>query len=164
FTPGNPNGRPLTLPVAPADLGQLPLAEREQLAGYTAAALAGMMNYRSRGAEPRLAILGKAIEVLASLPGRPLTVQALAQLGEERDEALLLAVDGLDDRHYKKLAEDLLTLGLQRQRLLDGAAGESLDVDALLGRGPHARLGKTRLSVLNTQFLGDAAAVEFWLA
>ena len=29
-------------------------------------------------------------------------------------------------------------------------------MDALLGRGPHAVPGKTRLTVINTQFLGDA--------
>jgi hypothetical protein len=164
FTPGNPTGRPLTLPVVPADLGQLPVAEREQIAGYAAAALAGMMGYKLRGTDPKLAILGKAIEVLAARPGRAVTVRDLKQLVEDRDEALLLAVDGFDDRHYKKLAEDLLTLCLQRQRLLEGAAGELLDVGALLGHGPYARPGRTRLSVINTQFLGDTAVTDFWVA
>src|SRR5947199_5848167 len=98
------------------------------------------------------------------MPGRALTVRGLKQLVDERDEALLLAVDGYDDRHYKKLAEDLLTLLLQRQRLLDGVAGETLDLDALLGRGNHGEAGRTRLSIINTQFLGDSAAVDFWVA
>src|SRR5207244_2256736 len=44
------------------------------------------------------------------------------------------------------------------------AASEALDVDALFGRGDRGRPGKTRLSVINTQFLGDQAAVDFWLA
>jgi hypothetical protein len=164
YTPGNPNGRPLTLPVVPADLGQLPLAEREQIAGYAAAALAGMMGYRLRGTDPKLAILAKAIEVLADTPGRAVTVHGLKQLVADRDEALQLAVDGFDDRHYRKLAEDLLTLYLQRKRLLEGAAGEQLDMDALLGHGQHSRAGRTRLSVINTQFLGDPAVVDFWVA
>jgi hypothetical protein len=164
FTPGNPNGRPLTLPIVPPDLGQLPEADREQIASYAAAGLAGMMGYKLRGPDPKLAILGKAIEVLAAMPGRSVTVRDLKQLVEDRDEALLLAVDGFDDRHYKRLAEDLLTLCLQRQRLLEGGAGEPLDVEALLGRGRHARPGRTRLSVINTQFLGDAAVTDFWVA
>ncbi len=122
-----------------------------------------MMGYKVKGPDPKLAILSKAIEVLASHPGREVSVDGLRRLVEERDEALLLAVDGFDDRHYKKLGEDLHSLALHRRPLLAGAA-EPLDVDTLLGRGPDARPGKTRLSIVSTQFLGDAAAVEFWVA
>jgi len=164
FTPGNTNGRPLTLPVAPADLAQLPATERDQIAGYAAASLAGMMGYKLRAPDPKLAILGKAIEVLAATPGRAVNVRDLKELVENRDEALLLAVDGFEDRHYRRLAEDLLTLILQRRRLLDDPGSEVLDMDALLGQGGLAGSGKTRLSIINTQFLGDQAAVDFWLA
>ena len=41
---------------------------------------------------------------------------------------------------------------------------EQLDVDALLGTGPHARPGRVRLSVISTRFLGDAAKVDFWVS
>ena len=163
FTPGAAAGRPLALPVVPAGLGQLPEAEREQLAGFAAAALAGMMGYRLKGPDPKLAILSKAVEVLALQPGREVTVDGLRRLVEDRDEALVLAVDGFDPKHYKKLGEDLHTLALHRRPLLTAAA-EPLDVDALLGRGSDARPGKTRLSIVSTQFLGDPAAVEFWVA
>jgi Bacterial protein of unknown function (DUF853) len=145
-------------------VGQLPTAEREQIAGFAAAALASMMGYKLRGPDPKLAILGKAVEVLAATPGRAVTARELRQLVEDRDDALLLAVDGFDDRHYQRLADDLLTLLLQRKRLLDGADGEPLDLDALLGRGEHARPGRTRLSIISTQFLGDSAATDFWIA
>src|SRR5262249_3611968 len=91
------------------------------------------------------------------------TVDSLRRLVEDRDEALLLAVDGFDGRHYKKLGEDLHSLALQRRPLL-AATAPPLDLDALLGRGPDARPGKTRLSIVSTQFLGDAAAIEFWVA
>jgi hypothetical protein len=162
FTPGAPNGRPLAIPVAPADLGQLPAAEREQLAGYTAAALWGMMGFRVKGQDPKLAILAKAIDVLARAPGQVVNLANLRRLIAERDDALLVEVDGFEDKHFRKLAEELQTLSLMRQRLFEG--GEALDMDALLGRGPHARPGKTRLSVISTQFLGDAAAADFWVA
>jgi hypothetical protein len=163
FTPGSAAGRPLALPIAPAGLEQLPEAEREQLAGFAASALAAMMGYKPRGPDPKLAILSKAIEVLAVQPGRDVTIDGLRRLVEERDEALLLAVDGFDARHYKKLGEDLHSLGLQRRQLLASAA-EPLDIDNLLGRGLDARPGKIRLSIISTQFLGDPAAVEFWVA
>ncbi len=52
---------------------------------------------------------------------------------------------------------------LQRQTLLEGH-GESLDFDALLGLGVHAGTGKTRLTIINTQFLGGSGGVDFWLA
>jgi hypothetical protein len=163
FTPGSAQGRPLALPIAPPDLGQLPEAEREQLCKYAATALAGMMGYRLKGIDPKIAILGKAIEVLAGLPGRQVTVRGLQKLIEDQDESLVLAVGGFDGRHYKKLAEDLLALSLQRQQLLEGQ-GETLDLDRLLCRGAHAIPGKVRLAVINTQFLGGPDAVEFWIA
>jgi hypothetical protein len=163
YTPGAAGGRPLALPVVPAGLGQLAEADREQLAGFAAAALAGMMGYKLKGPDPKLAILSKAIEVLAVQPGGEVTVEALRRLVEERDESLVLAVDGFDARHYRKLGEDLHSLALQRRQLL-AATAEPLDIDALLGRGPDARPGKARLSVVSTQFLGDPAAVEFWVA
>jgi hypothetical protein len=163
FTPGAAGGRPLALPVVPAGLAQLPEAEREQLAGFAAAALAGMMGYKLKGPDPKLAILSKAVEVLAAQPGRDVTVDGLRRLVEDRDEVLLLAVDGFDARHYKRLGEDLHSLALHRRPLL-AAAAEPLDIDALLGRGKDGRPGKVRLSIVSTQFLGDAAATEFWVA
>lgn len=160
YTPGSSEGRPLAIPVAPADLHSLPAADREQFAGYAASALLGMMGPRPRGADPKRAILQKAIEVLGRLPNRPMTVTGLQQLVHDRDDALIDEVGGLDDKHFKKLDEGLLTLALQHRRLFE--LGEPLDVDALLGRGVHAVPGRTRLTVVNTQFLGDA--VDFWLA
>jgi hypothetical protein len=163
FTPGSAAGRPLALPVVPSGLAQLPEAEREQLARFAAAALAGMMGYKAKGPDPKLAILSKAIEVIAAQPGAEVTVDGLRRLVEDQDETLLEAVDGFDDRHYKRLGEDLLCLAHQRRPLL-AAAAQPLDIDTLLGRGPNPRPGKTRLSIVSTQFLGDPAAVEFWVA
>jgi hypothetical protein len=163
FTPGSAAGRSLALPIAPAGLEQLPEAEREQLAGFAASALAAMMGYKLKGPDPKLAILSKAIEVLAVQPGRAVTIDGLRRLVEERDEALLLAVDGFDGRHYKKLGEDLHSLALQRRPLLSSTA-EPLDVDTLLGRGSYGHPAKTRLSIISTQFLGDQAAADFWVA
>jgi energy-coupling factor transporter ATP-binding protein EcfA2 len=164
FTPGNDNGRPMTLPIVPADFAQLPAAERQQVAGYAAAALGGMMGYKPHSTDPRPAILKKAIEVIAAQPGGSVAVRGLQRMIEDQDDSLVLAVGGFEAKHYRKLSENLLTLLLQRQTLLEGH-GELLDFDALLGRGTHARTGKTRLAIINTQFLGGSgAAVDFWLA
>jgi hypothetical protein len=164
YTPGHPDGRPLTLPVVPEGIDRLPSAEREQLAGYTAAALGGMLTYTARSHRARLAILQKAIEVLSAIPGAPVTVASLYELVESRDDALLTAVLGdFDDRQYRQLAQDLLALRLSKRRLLEGE-GERLDVDALLGKGGADVAGQTRLSVISTRFLGEMPEVEFWVA
>jgi hypothetical protein len=164
FTPGEPTGRPLIIPVVPEGIDQLPTLEREQLAGYAAAALGSMIGYKPRGPDQsRLAILRKAIEVLGEVPGAPVTLPKLRQLVQERDDALVSAVGGFDERLYKKLAEELLTLWLQHKNLLAGE-GEPLDLDTLLGRAGHAAENKTRLSIISTRFLGDAATLDFWVA
>jgi hypothetical protein len=166
YTPGQPDGRPLLIPIVPDQFGQFPEFEREQTAGVAAAGLAGMMGYNLRGAgtdRQRLSILRKAIELLGSLPGRAVTLASLRQLIEARDETLLNAVGGFEDRQYRRLADDLLTLSHNHRQLLEGE-GEKLDIDALLGRGPHARPGRTRLSVISTRFLGDQATVDFWVS
>ncbi len=55
-----------------------------------------------------------------------------------------------------------MTLGLRHRRLLE--APEILNVDTLLGRGSFGVPGKTRLSIINTQSLGDDATTDFWVS
>jgi energy-coupling factor transporter ATP-binding protein EcfA2 len=163
YTPGQPAGRPLALPVVPPGMETLQTAEREQLAGYAAGALGAMMAYKPKGPDQtKLAILGKAIEVLA-VAGESVNVPRLRRLVDDRDPALLTAVDGFEDRVYRKLGEDLLTLWLRHRALFDEGT-EVLDVDILLGRSAGADPGRTRLSVISTRFLADAAAADFWVA
>lgn len=160
YTPGHPEGRPLTLPLVPEGADCLPSAEREQLAAYAAAALGGMLGYKAQS--HRLAILRKAIEVQSSFPAGPVTVAGLHQMVESRDDTLLTAVGGFDDRTYKQLAHDLLALKINKRRLLEGP-GERLDIDTLLGRSGQTD-GRTCLSVISTRFLGDLPEIEFWVA
>lgn len=160
YTPGTDSGRPLTIPVVPDDLAQMSSADREQTAQFAAASLGLMMGYKSKAPDPKRVILQKAIEVLARTPGRPVTVKALRELVGEMDDALTLELSGYDDKHFKKLSQDLLTLAHQHRRLLEG--GELLNVDDLLGR--RLPPGKTRLAVVNTQFLGDPGTVDFWVS
>lgn len=162
FTPGSEAGRPLAIPVVPADLAQVPAADREQTAGYAANALGVMMGVKGRGADAKLVVLQRAIEVLAQAPDREVTVRALHELVRDQDDALVSVLDGMDGKHFKALAQDLLVLAHKRGRLF--SAGETLDVDALLGRGAAAVPGKTRLTVINTQALGDPWTTDFWVS
>ena len=164
FTPGEPAGRPLALPVVLPGLDQLPEADRERFAQYAAAALGSMIGFKSSDADKgQRAILAKAIETLAALPGAAITVPVLRDVIEQQDDALLNAIGGgYPDRYYATLAQRPLTLELNNKQLL--TADERLDVDALLGTGPHARPGRVRLSVVSTRFLGDSAKVDFWVS
>lgn len=162
FTPGSTSGRPLAIPVVPPDLGTLPTAERATMTEQAAANLGRMMGYNSRSLDPKVVILQTAIELLSRTGPGPITVSSLQQLVRDRDDALIGSFEGYEDKHFKKLAENLLTLSYQHRRLLE--EGEPLNVDALLGRSPDRVPGRTRLSIINTQFLGDEGAVDFWLA
>ncbi len=164
FTPGEPGGRPLALPVVPPGFEELSQADRERFAQYAAAGLGSMIGFKTSDADKgQRAILAKAIETLASVPGADITVPRLRDLIEQQDDALLNAIGGgYPDRFYLTLGQRLLTLELNNRQLLTGT--ESLDVDALLGTGPHARPGRVRLSVVSTRFLGDAAKVDFWVS
>ncbi|MDY3553546.1 DUF87 domain-containing protein [Gemmata sp. JC717] len=162
YTPGTNEGRPLAISIAPPGLATAPASEREQHAQYAAAGLAQMMGYRSRGIDPKLVILQKAIEVLAAA-GSAVTVDTLQKLVSDQDDALLMEFDGqYEERHFRTLRQDLYSLGARHRRLFE--APEALDIDALLGRGAFAAPGRTRLTVLNTGALGDAATVDFWVS
>ena len=159
YTPGTDKGRPLRIPVVPDTTG-LTSAEVEQIAQSAAAGLTQMMGYNQKSPDAKSVILQKAIEVLARSVS--VTVKGLQQLVSEMDESLTSETDGYEERHFKKLGQDLLTLAHMHRRLLED--GEPLSVDTLLGRGPEAVPSRTRLSIINTQFLGDEATIDFWIA
>ncbi|WP_406693976.1 helicase HerA-like domain-containing protein [Singulisphaera sp. Ch08] len=165
YTPGNPNGRPLSIAIAPAGLGQSGSFERSQISRYAASALAGMMNYGTRGTDPaRQAILANAIELLAQLePGGSVSLPGLIEYIAEKDAGLVNAVGRLDTRLFERLVQDLETLRLSRGDFL-AARGEPIEAEALFGLGRHGVAGKTRLSVISTKFLGATQDVQFWVS
>jgi DNA helicase HerA-like ATPase len=162
YTPGHPEGRPLKLPIVPAGTASLPTIEREQIAGYAAGALGGMLNYNPRTHSPRFALLRKAIEALAAMPDVDVGVGHVQRLIEERDAALLTSVGAFNDREFTKVSQDLLALQINSKHLLVG--GEALDIDEFFAKDREGRAGRTPLSIISTRFLPDAAAAEFWVA
>lgn len=161
YTPGIDSGRPLRIPVVP-DLAGLSSADRELLAQNAAASLSQMLGYNQKVADPKLVILQKGIELLGRTGNAPVTVKALQKLITDMDESLANELEGFDAKHFNKLGQDLLVLSISQRRLLEG--GEEINVDALLGRDSSVTTGRTRLSIINTQFLGDDKTVDFWLA
>jgi hypothetical protein len=163
FSPGDPRGRPLAISVVPDGVGQLEDWERAQVADHAASALAGMMGYRDKGADAsRRAVLMQAIALLCEPRARvPATLQSLLDVINDADPALMTRLGTLDGKHCKKLAEDLQTLMLNKAAIL-ADADERLSADLFFGR--QSKPGRTRLSVVSTKFLGDLAAVRFWVA
>ena len=165
FTPGSPEGRPLSIAAVPPGLGSLKSAERERTAQFAASALGGMMGYKASGTEQaRTVILAKAMDLLGqSRPDGVVTLPELVGFIDDSDPALVNAIGRLDTRLFAKLVQDLETIRHSRGDLLT-AEGEPMDAEALLGLGAHARPGKTRLSIISTRFLGPAQDVQFWVA
>ncbi|MEM9492835.1 MAG: DUF87 domain-containing protein, partial [Myxococcota bacterium] len=124
YTPGDPSGRPLTLPVVPSNMADMASHERHRVARYAAAALAAMMLYKENaGDRARLGILAKAIELLAQLAEAGeatvnVSLDSLIDLIGSEDPALINAIGRLDTKHFGKLVEHLATLRLNSGELL----------------------------------------------
>jgi energy-coupling factor transporter ATP-binding protein EcfA2 len=165
YTPGSPDGRPLSIAAVPPGLDLLKSAEREKTAQFAASALGGMMNYKStRDDQARTVILAKAMDLLSQVrPGGVVTLAELVEFIHSSDPTLVNAIGMLDTKLFARLVQDLETIRHSRGELLS-AEGEPMDAEALLGLGVHARPGKTRLSIISTKFLGPAQDVQFWVA
>jgi hypothetical protein len=163
FTPGEPRGRALDLPVVPAGTGDLPAHERGIAASYAASALGAMMGYgNTKGDQTRLGILGKAIELVAQT-GSDLGLSEIVSLLDSEDPDLVASIGKLDPKHFRALVENLETLRLRYDHVLR-SSGEKVSPELLFGLGAERKSGRTRLSVISTKFLGDNAAIDYWVA
>jgi hypothetical protein len=165
FTPGEPRGRSLGLPIVPSGLAELPAHERGIAAQAAASALGAMMGYgKSQSDRARLGILGKAIELVGQVPGLAMPgIPQLVSLLDDADPDLVNAVGKLDPKHFRSLVENLETLRLRHEALLRHER-ESLSPELFFGSANRRGPGKTRLSIISTKFIGDNAAVDFWVA
>jgi energy-coupling factor transporter ATP-binding protein EcfA2 len=163
YTPGSGNGRPLGVPLIPDGIRDLAPADRDDEATLAAQAIGGMLAYRHAGRDKSCrAVLIQAVRLLASISNSVGLDDLIGFIGDE-DPALVAAVGRLDTKLFAKLVQDLETFKLSSPRLFVSGA-EKLDLEALLGLGPHAVRGRTRLSIVSTKFLGDPASASFWIA
>ena len=160
YTPGQPNGRPINLPVAPDGLGEMDTADIRMTAAQAARSLGQMLGYKESGRNAsRIAVMVEAIELMAGQRYERITLDDLIQYIDDRDDALIAAIGKLDVKLFDGLLEDLQTLKITR-KLLFPADAEPLRADDLFGTSTR----KTRLSVISLKFLGDAANIQFWVA
>jgi GTPase SAR1 family protein len=165
FTPGSSKGRQLAISVIPSELTGLNEEEREQAARHAADALGGMLDYKHTGRDKALrVILAQAIHLLATY-GDPqkLDLSSLIEFIDSASPSLVHAVGKLDLKLFNTLVQNLETLRLSAKEVLS-ADGEKLDAELLFGLGPHARPGRTRLSIISTKSLGNNAKILFWVS
>ena len=165
FTPGAAGGRPLGISLLPRGAGALPGPEREAAARSAASTLGAMLSYRTNATAPRLAVLSKAIEILAELkPDAEMTLARLTDFVASEDNSLINAIGHLEPKHFKKLLDDLASFQFLKGHLL-APGGERVNAERLFGRGDDpAPAGKTRLSIVSARFFDDTASALFWTA
>ena len=166
YTPGRTSGRPISITLLPNGIAELPEHEQQQLANVSAAAIADMLHLKNSATHQRQGgILSVALKLLGSHASKEVTLADLIYMLENDDAELIELTQRMDPSG--KLRRDLIAqLDSLRHRnwaLFEGG-GEPLRMEALLGLGPFARPGRTRLSVIYTGFLGDNENVLFWVA
>jgi ABC-type lipoprotein export system ATPase subunit len=166
FTPGQSRGRALGIALLPPGLELLDEAERNDAYRDAAAGLGAMLRLKDTPSDQaKQAIIMQALRVLAE-SGRAANVSPndLVEFIASEDPALLEPLSHVDAKHFKKLAEHLQTTVHMRGELL-GKAKDTLSAELLLGLGKDAPpRGKTRLTIVSTKFLGDDAAILFWVS
>jgi len=165
FTPGQSRGRGLGIALLPPGIEQLDPSERNDAYRDAAAGLGAMLRLRdTQPDQAKQAIIMQALRVLAeSGSASNVGVGDLIELIASEDPALLEPLSHVDPKHFKKLAEHLQTTVHMRGELL-AESKETLSAELLFGFGAHATQGKTRLSIVSTKFLGDDAAILFWVS
>jgi ABC-type lipoprotein export system ATPase subunit len=165
FTPGQARGRGLGIALLPPGLEHLDPSERNDAYKDAAAGLGAMLRLKDTPPDQaKQAIIMQALRVLAeSGAAGNVSVNSLIELIASEDPTLLEALGHVDPKHCKKLAEHLQTTVHMRGELL-AKATDTLSAELLFGMGDHATKGKTRLSIISTKFLGDDAAILFWVS
>jgi len=166
YTPGRTSGRPISITLLPSGIGELPEHERQQLANVSAAALAGMLHLKKSATHQRQGgILSVALNLLGAQSLSEVTLADLIYLLENEDAELTELTNRMDPSGKLKrdLVAQLDSLRHRNLALFEGG-GEPLRMESLLGLGPYARAGRTRLSVIYTGFLGDNQNILFWVS
>ena len=166
YTPGRASGRPISITLLPNGISELPEHEQQLLANLSAAALGDMLHLKNSATHQKQSgTLSVALKILGSRSRTEVTLNDLIYLLEDEDPELTDLTQRMDPsgKIRRDLVAQLDSLRHRNSALFDGG-GESLRMEALLGIGPFARPGRTRLSIIYTGFLGDNENILFWVA
>jgi energy-coupling factor transporter ATP-binding protein EcfA2 len=166
YTPGRSSGRPISITLLPNGINELPDHEQQLLANLSAAALGDMLHLKNSATHQKQSgTLSVALRILGSRHSREVTLSDLIALLEDEDAELTDLTQRMDPsgKIRRDLVAQLDSLRHRNAALFEGG-GESLRMDSLLGIGPFARDGRTRLSIIYTGFLGDNENILFWVS
>ena len=168
YTPGRSSGRPISITLLPRGINELPDHEQQLLANLSAAALGDMLHLGNSATHQKLSgTLSVALRILGmrSRGNAEVTLADLINLLEDEDPDLTDLTQRMDPsgRFRRDLVGQLDSLRLRNAALFE-PGGETMNMESLLGIGPHARAGRTRLSIIYTGFLGDNENILFWVA
>jgi len=166
YTPGRSSGRPISITLLPNGINELPDHEQQLLANLSAAALGDMLHLKNSATHQKQSgTLSVALRILGSRHSREVTLGDLIHLLEDEDPELTDLTQRMDPsgRIRRDLVAQLDSLRHRNSALFEGG-GESLRMESLLGLGPYARDGRTRLSIIYTGFLGDNENILFWVS
>jgi energy-coupling factor transporter ATP-binding protein EcfA2 len=172
FTPGDPNGRDLAVPLLPPAEDRLSEREREATILDYASALTGLLPGTRTTAMQNRVIVGRGLEVLDACRSdaqndSPVTVADLIDLLRSKDPALTASLGSSRGRQIERVAEQLEALAYTQPILRPEPGTENLDVETLLGLRHHqarGRSGRTRISILGLGGLTDQENVLFFVA
>jgi DNA helicase HerA-like ATPase len=166
YTPGRTSGRPISITLLPTGISELPEHEQQLLANLSAAALGDMLHLKNSATHQKQSgTLSVALKILGSRSRSEVSLGDLIRLLEDEDPELSDLTQRMDPsgKIRRDLVAQLDSLRHRNSALFEGA-GENLRMESLLGIGPYARDGRTRLSVIYTGFLGDNENILFWVA
>ena len=166
YTPGRSSGRPISITLLPNGINELPEHEQQLLANLSAAALGDMLHLKNSATHQKQSgTLSVALRILGSRHSREVTLGDLIHLLEDEDPELTDLTQRMDPsgKIRRDLVAQLDSLRHRNAALFEGG-GESLRMESLLGLGPYARDGRTRLSIIYTGFLGDNENILFWVS
>ncbi|MFM7084733.1 MAG: ATP-binding protein [Hyphomicrobium sp.] len=166
YTPGRSSGRPISITLLPNGINELPEHEQQLLANLSAAALGEMLHLKNSATHQKQSgTLSVALRILGSRYSREVMLSDLIALLEDDDPELTDITQRMDPsgKIRRDLVAQLDSLRHRNAALFEGG-GESLRMESLLGLGPYAREGRTRLSVIYTGFLGDNENILFWVS
>lgn len=166
YTPGRASGRPISITLLPNGINELPEHEQQLLANLSAAALGDMLHLKNSATHQKQSgVLAVALKILGALSQSEVTLADLIHLLEDEHPELTDQTQRMDPsgKLRRDLVAQLDSLRHRNSALFEGG-GEPMRMDSLLGLGPYARPGRTRLSVIYTGFLGDNENILFWVA
>lgn len=166
YTPGRSSGRPISITLLPNGISELPEHEQQLLANLSSAALGEMLHLKNSATHQKQSgTLSVALRILGSRSTSEVTLADLIYLLEDEDPELTDLTQRMDPsgKIRRDLVAQLDSLRHRNSALFEGG-GEPLSMESLFGIGPFARLGRTRLSVIYTGFLGDNENILFWVS